>query len=149
MLLQGLVSKPEYNGKRACVLSFDDLAGRYTVALDEDGKELRLKAESMVLDGTDKPPLPDVQSQTRLKAANEQAMSLAGAGKHAQAERILREAVAAERPVLGAEHINILAVETSLAQFLTEQTRCDGDTAVQRGEADGSTIAARRCKPRA
>ncbi len=46
VLVQRLVAnlKPEYNGKGACVLSFDGCTGRYAVALD-DGKELSLKAE--------------------------------------------------------------------------------------------------------
>jgi hypothetical protein len=37
-------AKPEHNGKRARVLSFDLRTGRFAVALD-DGKELSLKAE--------------------------------------------------------------------------------------------------------
>ncbi len=44
VLVQRLVTKPEHNGKRARVLSFDARTGRYAVALD-DGKELSLKAE--------------------------------------------------------------------------------------------------------
>ncbi len=44
VLVQRLVAKPEHNGKRARVLSFDVPKGRYVVALD-DGKELSLKAE--------------------------------------------------------------------------------------------------------
>ncbi len=44
VLMQRLVGKPEHNGKRARVLSFDARTGRYAVALD-DGKELSLKAE--------------------------------------------------------------------------------------------------------
>jgi hypothetical protein len=44
VLVQRLVAKPEHNGKRARVLSFDARTGRYAVALD-DGKELSLKAE--------------------------------------------------------------------------------------------------------
>jgi tetratricopeptide (TPR) repeat protein len=44
VLVQRLVGKPEHNGKRARVLSFDARTGRYAVALD-DGKELSLKAE--------------------------------------------------------------------------------------------------------
>ena len=50
MLVQRLVSKPEHNGKRARVLSFDALTGRYAVALD-DGKELSLKAECVAKTG--------------------------------------------------------------------------------------------------
>lgn len=51
MLLQGLVSKREYNRKSARVMSFDDLVGRYMVALD-DGKELSLiKAECVTREG--------------------------------------------------------------------------------------------------
>ena len=44
MVLQRLVAKPEHNGKRARVVSFDGHTGRYAVALD-DGRELSLKAE--------------------------------------------------------------------------------------------------------
>ena len=45
VLVQRLVAKPEYNGKRARVLSFDKRGtGRYTVVLD-DGRELSLKPE--------------------------------------------------------------------------------------------------------
>jgi uncharacterized iron-regulated membrane protein len=44
VLVQRLVAKPEHNGKRARVVSFDARTGRYAVALD-DGKELSLKAE--------------------------------------------------------------------------------------------------------
>jgi hypothetical protein len=44
VLVQRLVAKPEHNGKRARVLSFDARTGRYAVSL-EDGKELSLKAE--------------------------------------------------------------------------------------------------------
>jgi hypothetical protein len=43
LLLQGLVTKSEYNGKRACVCFFDDQAGRYTVKVEDDGRRLRLK----------------------------------------------------------------------------------------------------------
>ncbi len=50
VLMQGLVSKPEYNGKRSRVLSFDESTGRYVVALD-DGKELRLRAECLARAG--------------------------------------------------------------------------------------------------
>jgi hypothetical protein len=44
MRVQRLVAKPEYNGMRPRVLSFDEGKGRYRVALD-DGKELSLKGE--------------------------------------------------------------------------------------------------------
>ena len=44
VLVQRLVAKPEHNGKRARVVSFDARSGRYRVALD-DGRELSLKAE--------------------------------------------------------------------------------------------------------
>jgi hypothetical protein len=47
---QRLVAKPEHNGKRARVLSFDARTGRYAVALD-DGKELSLKAECVARAG--------------------------------------------------------------------------------------------------
>jgi hypothetical protein len=47
---QRLVAKPEHNGKRARVLSFDARTGRYAVALD-DGKELWLKAECVARAG--------------------------------------------------------------------------------------------------
>jgi hypothetical protein len=48
--MQRLVTKPEHNGKRARVLSFDARTGRYAVALD-DGKELSLKAECVARAG--------------------------------------------------------------------------------------------------
>jgi hypothetical protein len=44
VLVQRLVAKPEHNGERARVVSFDACTGRYAVAL-EDGRELSLKAE--------------------------------------------------------------------------------------------------------
>jgi hypothetical protein len=50
VLVQRLIAKPEYNGKRARVLSFDAPTGRYAVALD-DGKELSLKAECVAKAG--------------------------------------------------------------------------------------------------
>jgi hypothetical protein len=50
VLVQRLVAKPEHNGKRARVLSFDARTGRYAVAL-EDGKELSLKAECVAKAG--------------------------------------------------------------------------------------------------
>ena len=50
VLVQRLVAKPEHNGKRARVLSFDARTGRYAVALD-DGKELSLKAECVAKAG--------------------------------------------------------------------------------------------------
>jgi hypothetical protein len=50
VLVQRLVAKPEHNGKRARVVSFDALTGRYAVALD-DGKELSLKAECVAKTG--------------------------------------------------------------------------------------------------
>ncbi len=50
VLVQRLVAKPEHNGKRARVLSFDVRTGRYAVAL-EDGKELSLKAECVAKTG--------------------------------------------------------------------------------------------------
>jgi hypothetical protein len=50
VLVQRLVAKPEYNGKRARVLSFDTRTGRYGVELD-DGKELSLKPECLARAG--------------------------------------------------------------------------------------------------
>jgi hypothetical protein len=50
VLVQRLVAKPEHNGKRARVVSFDARTGRYTVMLD-DGKELSLKAECVARAG--------------------------------------------------------------------------------------------------
>ena len=50
VLVQRLVAKPEHNGKRARVVSFDARTGRYAVALD-DGKELSLKAECVAKAG--------------------------------------------------------------------------------------------------
>ena len=50
VLVQRLVAKPEHNGKRARVVSFDARTGRYAVALD-DGKELSLKAECVARNG--------------------------------------------------------------------------------------------------
>ena len=50
VLVQRLVAKPEHNGKRARVLSFDARTGRYAVSLD-DGKELSLKAECVARAG--------------------------------------------------------------------------------------------------
>ncbi len=50
VLVQRLVAKPEYNGQRARVLSFDTRTGRYGVVLD-DGKELSLKAECVTQAG--------------------------------------------------------------------------------------------------
>ncbi len=50
VLVHRLVAKPEHNGKRARVLSFDTRTGRYTVALD-DGRELSLKAECVARAG--------------------------------------------------------------------------------------------------
>ena len=50
VLVQRLVAKPEHNGKRARVVSFDARNGRYAVALD-DGKELSLKPECVARAG--------------------------------------------------------------------------------------------------
>jgi hypothetical protein len=50
VLVQRLVAKPEYNGKRARVLSFDEHSGRYVVALD-DGKEMSLKVDCVARAG--------------------------------------------------------------------------------------------------
>jgi hypothetical protein len=50
VLVQRLVAKPEHNGKRARVVSFDACSGRYRVALD-DGGELSLKAECVARAG--------------------------------------------------------------------------------------------------
>jgi hypothetical protein len=50
VLVQRLVAKPEHNGKRARVVSFDARTGRYAVSLD-DGKELSLKAECVARAG--------------------------------------------------------------------------------------------------
>ena len=50
VLVQRLIAKPEHNGKRARVLSFDARTGRYAVSLD-DGKELSLKAECVARAG--------------------------------------------------------------------------------------------------
>ena len=50
VLVQRLVAKPEHNGKRARVLSFDARTGLYAIAL-EDGKELSLKAECVARAG--------------------------------------------------------------------------------------------------
>ena len=44
IVVQRLVAKPEHDGKRARVVSFDARTGRYAMALD-DGKELSLKDE--------------------------------------------------------------------------------------------------------
>jgi hypothetical protein len=50
VLVQRLIAKPEHNGKRARVVSFDARTGRYAVSLD-DGKELSLKAECVARAG--------------------------------------------------------------------------------------------------
>jgi hypothetical protein len=50
VLVERLVAKPEHNGKRGRVLSFDARTGRYAVSL-EDGKELSLKAECVARAG--------------------------------------------------------------------------------------------------
>jgi uncharacterized protein YjhX (UPF0386 family) len=50
VVVQRLVAKPEHNGKRARVLSFDARTGRYAVVLD-DGKELSLKVECVARAG--------------------------------------------------------------------------------------------------
>ena len=50
VLVQRLVAKPEHNGKRARVVSFDARTGRYAVSLD-NGKELSLKAECVAKAG--------------------------------------------------------------------------------------------------
>jgi hypothetical protein len=50
VLVQRLVAKPEHNGKRARVVSFDARSGRYCVALD-DARELSLKAECVARAG--------------------------------------------------------------------------------------------------
>ena len=50
VLVQRLVAKPEHNGKRARVVSFDARTGRYAVALD-DGQELSVKAECVARAG--------------------------------------------------------------------------------------------------
>jgi len=48
VLVQGLVTNPEHNGKHGHVLSFNEVRGRYVVALDsDDGKTLSLKAENV------------------------------------------------------------------------------------------------------
>ena len=52
VLVQPLFAKPEHNGKRARVLSFDARSGRYAVALDDGNlKELLLKAECVAKPG--------------------------------------------------------------------------------------------------
>jgi tetratricopeptide (TPR) repeat protein len=50
VLVQRLVAKPEHNGKRARVVSFDARSGRYCEALD-DGRELSFKAECVARAG--------------------------------------------------------------------------------------------------
>jgi hypothetical protein len=50
MLVQRLIAKPEHNGKRARVLSFDARTGRYAVALD-DGQDLSLKVKCVAKAG--------------------------------------------------------------------------------------------------
>jgi hypothetical protein len=50
VLVQRLIAKPEHNGKRARVVSFDARTSRYAVSLD-DGKELSLKAECVARAG--------------------------------------------------------------------------------------------------
>ena len=48
VLISGLVSRPEYNGKSARILSLKDSSGRYCVALDgPDSKALALKMENL------------------------------------------------------------------------------------------------------
>jgi hypothetical protein len=56
VLLQRLVAKPEYNGERARVLSFNERTRRYIVALD-DGKELSLKSECVAWVGKGDDPV--------------------------------------------------------------------------------------------
>jgi hypothetical protein len=61
VLVQRLVAKPEHNGKRARVLSFDARTGRYAVALD-DGKKLSLKVECVVRADANQMPELDVEA---------------------------------------------------------------------------------------
>ncbi len=43
--MQGLVSKPEHNGKHGTIMSFNDRTGRYNVWLEVGQTELALKPE--------------------------------------------------------------------------------------------------------
>lgn len=46
--VKGLVAKPDHNGKRARVVSFDGSRCRYCVVLDDGGEMLSLKAACVV-----------------------------------------------------------------------------------------------------
>jgi hypothetical protein len=49
-VVRGLQAAPQYNGQLARVLSHDAEAGRYNAALD-DGKQLRLRRQNLILSG--------------------------------------------------------------------------------------------------
>ena len=52
VIVQKLVAKPEFNGMRARVLSFDADRGRYTIELLHGGNAVSLKAECVEVDAT-------------------------------------------------------------------------------------------------
>jgi hypothetical protein len=52
VIVQNLVAKPEFNGMRARVLSFDADRGRYTIELLHGGNAVSLKAECVEVDAT-------------------------------------------------------------------------------------------------
>ena len=72
VVVQNLVAKPEYNGRHARVISFDDTQGRYLVAL-VDGKKASLKPETVaraLSDSRDTPGQQPGPSESQSKAAS-------------------------------------------------------------------------------
>jgi hypothetical protein len=67
-----------------------------------------------------------------LTSANNLAWSLSSQGKHADAERILREVFGARKRVLGAEHPNTLLSASNLATTLSDQGKHADAERIQR-----------------
>jgi len=49
--IQGLVAKPELNGRTGSAVSFDYDKGRYSVELDDDGSSFMIKPCNLLLTG--------------------------------------------------------------------------------------------------
>ena len=51
MVIQGLVTKPELNGRTGSAVSFDYDKGRYSVELDDDASSFMIKPCNLLLTG--------------------------------------------------------------------------------------------------
>ena len=142
IVIAGLISKPEFNGKLGTIKSFSTETGRYGVRVDDHGVLLSLKPAN--LERTAAPLKAKLEAEARAKFENAQrggvlqkesdgntdqgvldfaarhgeALRLREEGRAAEAASMLGELLSQARRALGREHPETLAITNNLSALL-------------------------------